>query len=249
MTRRQTVHPVCYTAYAVKAPCLPYRRKDQEKNEDSPASYLELHTVNHVHESYDIYGDEDVISEQTIRPTSAVRVAPTSLYAPAPPVEIEDSRSGKYLKFGGDKIDKVKESEVKDEVRLEGSESERSETTTSAPSPSRFPFGVRPRQTTEYVTKTVLITKLEKFTDHRVTATMVAHNCLPVDPSIPRCRGFVNPIYDLPLVPGYHKGVEGDKKGKSGLIVDSVASRIRNIIKLIAMRVTNGIMCQKCRNE
>lgn len=55
---------------------------------------------------------------------------------------------------------------------------------------------------TEYSTKTVLITKLEKFTDRRVTATLLAINCLPVDHNIPMCRSIPshipNPINETP---------------------------------------------------
>lgn len=84
---------------------------------------------------------------------------------------LDGNRNGKYLQFG----------KRKKEAEVEGSESQ--------------------RQSTDYVTTTtVILTKLEKYTDHRITATMIAHNCLPVDPAIPRCRRYVvNPIIEVPL--------------------------------------------------
>lgn len=99
--------------------------------------------------------------------------------------DVEASRSAKYLEFK-----ERTQPKTVDEL-LEGSE-------LSSVLSIRNPFQ---RQTTEYVTKTVLVTKLEKITDHRVTATLVAQNCLPVDPKIPRCRGFPsNPILEAPEI-------------------------------------------------
>lgn len=144
-------------------------------------------------------------------------VATTQLYNPVEAETVlEDSRSGKYLEFRNRK-ESTKEKEPEDEVRLEGSES----LSTPAPTTIRLPFVQR--QTTEYVTKTVLITKLEKFTDHRVTATMVAHNCLPVDPAMPRCRGYINPIYESPIHNIHNTEIEPSRneaeKGKEGSII------------------------------
>lgn len=189
---------------------MPYRQKD---GEDNVPDNLELHTANHVHENYDLYEDED--PKQTIRPTRAVDIMATTLHEPAGYHEVEDSRSGRYYQFR-DRADTVKETDTgRDEIRLEGSES-----TTQAPSTNRFPFGQR--QTT-YVTKTLLVTKLEKYTDHRVTATMIAHNCIPVDPSIQRCRGYFNPIYAGPIQSIHKTEIEKAKKGKDGsLIIASI---------------------------
>ncbi|KAL0280293.1 UNVERIFIED_CONTAM: hypothetical protein PYX00_001632 [Menopon gallinae] len=162
VTRRQTVHPVCYTMYENKAPCLPYRSNDEEEPD------MDMDVQHQITYSDDVRKEEHPVSEMAnyMKPVKEV---------------LDGERNGKYLQFGKRK---VKEPEI------EGSEG-------------------HPRQSAEYVsTTTVLLTKLEKYTDHRVTATMIAQNCLPVDPAIPRCRRYVvNPIIEVPL----HGSLKGNK--------------------------------------
>jgi len=36
--------------------------------------------------------------------------------------------------------------------------------------------------------KTVLVTRIEKFTNNHVTATVIAKNCAPTNPHVPKCK-------------------------------------------------------------
>lgn len=44
------------------------------------------------------------------------------------------------------------------------------------------------QQNNEWETKTVLVTRIHKYTDHQVTATLIAKNCAPVSQHVPKCK-------------------------------------------------------------
>lgn len=85
-----------------------------------------------------------------------------------------------------------------------------------APSEENF-LNYRPA---DVFTKTVLITKLEKYTDHEVTATLKAMNCLPVDRGIPMCFSQYDLVKEIP---------DESYEGKE-LIFSKFDENIRNII-------------------
>ncbi|PSN41034.1 hypothetical protein C0J52_17733 [Blattella germanica] len=165
VTKLVTRHPVCMTVYGVKPPCLP----------------VELH-AGHQH-GPDCYKREEIDYETGldeglyIEPTASLNLIPTTYVQhdvdspnleEGDPLDLEPSREGRYLEF------------------------HRHTPTTSASAEEVLEetdrlIKIHPPKT-HTITQTLWVTKVQKVIDHRITATLEAKNCVPVDPKIPFCH-------------------------------------------------------------
>lgn len=110
----------------------------------------------------------------------------------------EDARSGRYMELTPS-ISSADKVEIKDDpAEHHGPGGSGSYGT----SPLHVVQNLLHHPVTYYKTKTLLVTKVEKVLDTRVTATLVAENCIPTNSHIPLCAphgGLVGPGYH-----GYH---------------------------------------------
>ncbi|PNF42703.1 hypothetical protein B7P43_G14172 [Cryptotermes secundus] len=165
VTKRITRHPVCMTVYGVKPPCLPADLHIGHSVAGGPDCWKR----NESPEEASLWED-DQQEGLYIEPTSVLRI-PAATTGPTLPqggedtVELEPSREDRYLEF------RRKTPEVP--------------TTDSADNNGRL-LHLRPQ--THIATHTVWVTKVQKVTDYRVTATLEAKNCVPSDLKIPFCQ-------------------------------------------------------------
>ena len=126
------------------------------------------------------------VRKSFIDPTPTVQIRETKILSNGENGGV-NHRKPKYLKFKF-REEKINEGNNKEGTNLMGSES----------MPSYLDFQKQQHDSSEPFTKTILITKLEKYIDHRVTATLLAQKCIPNDRSIPMCRSYENPIRQSP---------------------------------------------------
>lgn len=100
-----------------------------------------------------------------------------------------ESREGRYIQFGTPVVQSPEEINIDEAPKDAGgnSETEGDEGSSVEDKDSRIIQKVLGRQSTVWETKTIYATKTEKVNDH-VTATLVLDNCVPVDPSVPKCK-------------------------------------------------------------
>nr|CAD7256646.1 unnamed protein product [Timema shepardi] len=180
VTKQLTRHPVCVTVYGVKPPCLPY---------------LESHHGPHWRAGVAEDGDDDGLDEPGlyIQPTAALRIPPASAASDLYQMDLEfstdidSSRQGKYLEF--------KAATPAPSLQLEASISSEPSDDSLAEHPRLVQHLLHHKPETKVITKTLWVTKVEKVIDHRVTATLVAQNCVPTDAKIPFCGESHPPVY------------------------------------------------------
>jgi hypothetical protein len=107
------------------------------------------------------------------------RIPPTTSQITAPQKvgetpELESSREGRYLEFR----------------RQTPAPPATTTTTTTSDDTARL-LNLPPE--TQYATQTLWVTRVQKVTDYRVTATLEAKNCVPVDLKVPFCQASPPP--------------------------------------------------------
>ncbi|XP_073974416.1 uncharacterized protein isoform X2 [Rhodnius prolixus] len=160
-TKKVTRHPICVTAYGPKPPCLEAAHHEALNELENNMDEM------YIHEKA-LFIEPTKISElPSVRSTASLEGTADSLpYEDAAAVEPSHEgrkRDGRYL------VSHPK-------FRFETPQNQDSEKKVAG-------F----LKSTHYVTKTLYVTKIEKTLDHRVTATLVAKNCLPTEPRIPFC--------------------------------------------------------------
>lgn len=167
ITKRVTQNPICVTAYGNQPPCAKFGLHNQQPQ-----------NVNHGHypksESEDLHNFETE-EELFIEPTAVARMPEsTALWNVEDMIEDymepSDSREGKYLEFR--------------RTPIVSTPLESIDTDPNVNDDMQYPrlidqfMGLGKKQT---VTKTLFVTKVQRIVDNRVTATLVAENCLPTD--------------------------------------------------------------------
>ncbi|KDR14247.1 mucin-2-like isoform X2 [Zootermopsis nevadensis] len=181
VTRRITRHPVCMTVYGVKPPCLPVDLHSGHNAAHEPDCWKRDSPP----EEESLWGD-DLQEGLYIEPTSVLRI-PSATAVPAVPQkeedtpELEPSHKARYLEF-------------------------RRETpappTTASADNARL-LNLSPE--THTATRTLWVTKVQKVTDYRVTATLEAKNCVPSDLKLPFCQAPPHkPAHYTPTKPPHH---------------------------------------------
>ncbi|RZF48045.1 hypothetical protein LSTR_LSTR002111 [Laodelphax striatellus] len=183
VTSRVTKHPVCIEVQGVKPPCLA-----------APTKYQHGYNYHDSHRSQQQYAEEGGYfreggQELPINPTAAVHnIEPTRILggvsesAPAPSEytgefedESYDSRSGRYLQLHSATPTAPLRSDADVQEAPEGE--------------GRIIEQLLNRQPeVHYATKTLWVTKVEKFIDYRVTATLEVKNCVPSEFRFPQCQ-------------------------------------------------------------
>ncbi|XP_069674378.1 proteoglycan 4-like [Periplaneta americana] len=162
VTKEITRHPVCMTVYGVKPPCLP----------------AELHAGGHGphcwkrdNEDLAVLWNDEQGEGLYIEPTAAVKIPSVSATAELQEpknLKLESSREGRYIEF-----------------RKETPKIQAATTNVDYESTARL-LNLYPE--TQTTTKTLWVTRVQKVTDYRVTATLEAKNCVPTDLKIPFCQ-------------------------------------------------------------
>ncbi|KAL1130775.1 hypothetical protein AAG570_012016 [Ranatra chinensis] len=167
-TKRVTKHPVCMTVYGVKPPCL-----DNQYYHDQLDDYLipDDHHHNHNHH---------------IQPTAVP--SPTLVQETRILGQVEDSEGS----FNGHRDQRYLVSHPAPPPPKQGilEVAQDNGKVGSARIIQGFLGTV-----TESATRTLWVTKVEKYMDYRVTATLVAKNCVPApNPVLPFCNAQT-PVY------------------------------------------------------
>lgn len=174
------VHPVCYITLKNKEPCI---KKDLPLSEEYDETQVD---------EYDEDADELHIEVEEdlgeIEPTATLEVVPTVS---------DHQREGRQVNATDANSNATKEAEKTDFTNPEGNrqaryidfidgqvESSREDVS------SEYDYDLEPSEDpeVEFETKTVLVTRIHKYTDHQVTATLIAKNCAPVSPHVPKCK-------------------------------------------------------------
>lgn len=159
VTKRVVVNPVCMTVHGKKPECSPHI--GPKSNEDEGLFYVESTVAPKMGDFILSEEDED---------------------------QIAMSRSARYLSFGSatPEIAEVKSSIEEGEIEELSEEEEEEEV--SVDEMGRFIFHKKkPKKVTSI--HTIFVTKVQKVTDYKVTATLSAENCVPanIDLDIPLC--------------------------------------------------------------
>lgn len=178
ITKRITRNPVCITAYPGKVPCGQVAAHNGPHNNDYYGHYPKSENNNEEREESFESEEESVY----IEPTAALRMPEATALWYGDDIVDEDMepselRQGKYLEFRRTPI-------VDTPVELIDTEAVDDEEVEYP----RFIDQLMGRGKKQTVTKTLFVTKVQNVIDNRVTATLIAENCIPKDDRFPKCR-------------------------------------------------------------
>ncbi|KAK9500994.1 hypothetical protein O3M35_002136 [Rhynocoris fuscipes] len=171
VTKRVTRHPICVTAYLPKPPCLNnyYYDELRDVENDYEESYVQEEPKLAIEPTR-------VVELPTVRGAELISSSDEETVAVTDDLEQKsedyNKRNARYL-VPHPPLNFETDDEVEENGRI-----------------IKKDF----LKNTHYVTKSIIVTKVEKTFDHRVTATLVAKNCIPSAPRFPHCGKFHHPI-------------------------------------------------------